>query len=32
MDPNVWFPIVVMGMVMAALIIFGLFLYFDKGE
>jgi hypothetical protein len=32
MDPNVWFPIVIMGMVAGAIIIFGLLLYFDKGD
>ncbi len=32
MDPNVWFPIIVMGMVVLAILIFGIFVYLDKGE
>ncbi len=32
MDPNVWFPIIVMGMVILAILIFGIFVYLDKGE
>jgi phenylacetate-coenzyme A ligase PaaK-like adenylate-forming protein len=32
MDPNVWFPIIVMGMVVFVIVVFGILVYLDKGE
>ena len=32
MDPSKWFPIIIIAMVIIAIVIFGLLVYFDKGE
>ncbi len=32
MDPGTWFPIVIIGMVIFAFVVFGIFVYLDKGE
>ncbi len=32
MDPAKWFPIIIIGMVILAIVIFGILVYFDKGE
>ncbi|SNZ03465.1 hypothetical protein SAMN06265182_0387 [Persephonella hydrogeniphila] len=32
MDPGVWFPAIIIGMVVLAVLAFGLIMYLDKGE
>ncbi len=32
MDPAKWFPIIIIGMVVIAIAIFGIMVYLDKGE
>jgi hypothetical protein len=32
MDPEVWFPAIIIGMVIFAVLAFGLIMYLDKGE
>ncbi len=32
MDPSVWFPAIIIGMVIFAVVVFGLIMYLDKGE